>query len=157
MRQLAILTTILAAMPALMGADVYRWTDANGVINYTQQKPQGVNAELISASGRVRGDAAPQAVSAAAPAVANSGSTAGLNQDQQKIMEELKAAEAERKIAYEAAKKDNCERSQSVLSRLSSVGRVRVTADDGSVTILGEDERQKRISDAQRGVAENCS
>ncbi|MFK7912742.1 MAG: DUF4124 domain-containing protein [Pseudomonadales bacterium] len=156
MRQLAILTTILAAMPMLMGADVYRWTDTNGVINYTQQKPDGVQAELISSRGQVRRNPTSSAPAAAAP-VASTSQDPSLNAEQQKIMEELKVAEAERKVAYEAAKKDNCERSQSLLKRLSAVGRIRVTGDDGNVTIIGEDERQERISAAQRGVAENCN
>ena len=157
MRQLAILTTILATMPLLMGADVYRWTDATGVVNYTQQKPQGVNAQLISSRGQVRRSQAPEPAPAPAAATRTTLTTqADLNPEQQKIMDELQAAEAERKQAYEAAKKDNCERSRSVLKRLSEVGRVRVMDDKGEVTIIGEDERQDRISAAQRGVAENC-
>lgn len=156
MRQLAILTTILAATPLLMAADVYRWTDANGVVNYTQQKPQGIDAQLISARGQVRSSRAPEPTPAPAAPKTSLTTQADLNPAQQKIMDELKAAEAERQLAYEAAKKDNCERSQSVLKRLSEVGRVRVMDENGEVTIIGEDERQERIGAAQRGVAENC-
>lgn len=156
MRQLAVLITVLAALPALMGADVYRWKDTNGVINYTQQKPPGIDAELISASGQVRPSGPSAAPAKLAETPTAPAADSDLNAEQQKIMADLKAAEEERKIAYEAAKSDNCERSRAVLKRLSAVGRIRVAAEDGTQTILGEEERQQRISDAQRGVAENC-
>ena len=47
---------LLAAIPLLMGAEVYRWVDANGVVNYSQIKPRGVPAEqLTSIQFDVRG------------------------------------------------------------------------------------------------------
>lgn len=145
----------MAALPFLMAADVYRWVDANGVVNYTQQKPAGINAVLISSTGRVRSSNPPPAAMVE-PIPAPGAAAPELTSEQQKMLDDLKTAEAERLVAYEAAKKDNCERSRRVLEYLSANGRVRVRADDGSQKVLPEDERQQRIADAQRGVAENC-
>lgn len=150
----------LFAAPLLVAGDVYRWIDANGVVNYTQQKPEGVSATLISdgksrrRSGRSRADSpAAGAVAAAAAAGAEDGD---LNAGQQKMLDELKAKEAERKIAYEAAKKDNCARSRSLLSKLSARGRIRLNQEDGSQIVMREEDRQARIQAAQQGVIDNC-
>lgn len=160
MRQLAFFLAFMVASPALLGADVYRWKDANGVINYTQQRPQGFEAELISASGQVRSNRASSttvetvpAPSAAAPLAADGGE---LNAEQQKMLDDLKLAEQERQEAFLAAKNDNCERARGLLQQLSARGRIRVTGADGEQKILPEEERQQRISEAQQGVAENC-
>ena len=58
---------LLAAVPLLMGAEVYRWVDANGVVNYSQMKPRGVAAEQIATD-----PGAPPATPEAAPAPASS-------------------------------------------------------------------------------------
>ncbi|MGI9327194.1 MAG: DUF4124 domain-containing protein [Pseudomonadales bacterium] len=156
MRKFANLLLVLAATPLLMAADVYRWTDNNGVVNYTQQKPEGVNAILISSSGRVRGDsqAEPTQVQPIATPAADGSQ---LNADQQKMLDDLKVADAQRQEAFSAARADNCRRATSALEQLSVNGRVRVQDANGVQVMLGEDERQERIARAQQGVAENCT
>jgi hypothetical protein len=146
------------AAPLLMAGDVYRWIDANGVVNYTQQKPDGVSATLISdgKSRRRSSRSAPESAAAGAVATVASTEDGDLNAGQQKMLDELKAKEAERKIAYEAAKKDNCARSRSLLSKLSARGRIRLNQEDGSQIVMREEDRQARIQAAQQGVIDNC-
>ena len=43
-----------------------------------------------------------------------------------------------------------------LLDRLSANSRIRVRDDSGEERVMGEDERQDRIAEAQQGVAENC-
>lgn len=157
MRKFANLLLVLAATPLLMAADVYRWTDSNGVVNYTQQKPEGVNAVLISSSGRVRADSRSSEPAQVQPIPTPAADGSQLNADQQKMLDDLKVAEAQRKEAFETARADNCRRATTALEQLSVNGRVRVRDANGEQVMLGEDERQERIALAQKGVAENCT
>lgn len=154
------MTAGLGAVPSMAAADVYRWVDAQGVVNYTQQKPDGVSAVRISSSGQVQASRSSTAAPSPATATAKPGANTQdgkLTAEQQRMLEELKAAEAERQLAYDSARADNCERATRVLKRLQSSGRIRVKAADGTQSVMPEDDRQRRIAEAQEGVAANCS
>ncbi|MEM1231211.1 MAG: DUF4124 domain-containing protein [Pseudomonadota bacterium] len=157
----ALLLGALAGIaPALQAADVYRWVDANGVVNYTQQKPPGVEAVQVAGSSprarRASRAPAPSTPAAATASAAADTDSAALTAQQQKMLDELKAKEAEREAAYAAARRDNCERSRSLLSKLSARGRIRLTQEDGSQIVMREEDRQARIQAAQQGVIDNC-
>jgi hypothetical protein len=161
MRTPATIAFVLASLPALMGAGVYRWVDANGVVNYTQQQPPGVNADHIEAdSGRRLDDAATPPESAPA-AAADTTATAQPSKDrltdaQREALAGLEAAEQGRRDELANLKKANCERAQGVLDRLSANGRIRVRDADGIDRAMTEDERQERIGKAQHDVVDNC-
>ena len=72
------------------------------------------------------------------------------------MLNDLQSAEAARKQEVARIRESNCERSRRVLDRLSATARIRVRDDSGEERIMGEDERQNRIAEAQQGVAENC-
>lgn len=142
----------LASLPA--AADqIYRWVDENGVVNYTQQKPRGTEAESI-----VTDTGAPRAVSTtstvAAPASAATGEP--LSAEQEKMLEGLKAAERARQDEIARIKADNCQQSRDVLSRLTLKNRIRVKGPDGEYRVMPEDERQERIGKAQENIALYC-
>ncbi len=153
MRTLFKTALLICCLPFLTAADIYRWVDANGVVNYTQQKPKGVDAELVSGAHDTGAVAAqtPQAVSqpesAAQPA---------LNDEQQSLLRDLQAAEEARQQEVARVREDNCTRARSVLTRLTAKGRIRVRDDDGEYRIMNEEERQSRISEANQGIAMNC-
>jgi len=148
---------LICCLPLLTAADIYRWVDANGVVNYTQQKPRGIEAELVSGPSNTRAAVA-QAPQAQRP-TAQPGSAAQptLNEDQQGMLRDLQAAEEARQQELVRVREDNCTRARSVLARLTAKGRIRVRGDDGEYRIMNEEERQSRISEAQEGVALNCS
>ncbi len=151
-RRLWKLLPVLGALPLLMGAEVYRWVDENGVVNYTQLAPQGVEAERVRADTGQRIGAQPSepATAAAEPAEPE------LSEAQQRMLSRLQAAEQARQEELARVKQANCERARAVLERLSVHGRVRVRGEDGQERMMSEDERQQRISEAQQGVAANC-
>ena len=155
MRFVCKLGLALCCLPMLMGAAVYRWVDETGVVNYTQLKPEGVNAELVSAdTGRRVSDAAP--TQATAPAN-DRNDEQQLTEDQQRMLADLRAAEAQRQQEISKVREANCQQARDVLGRLTSRGRIRVTGDDGVERVMPEEERQERISEAQRSVAANCA
>jgi hypothetical protein len=163
MRTAATIALVLTSLPVLMGAGVYRWVDANGVVNYTQQQPPGVSSEHIEAhSGRrLDSDVTPPeaaAEAAAAPATSGAGQPSNdrLTQAQREALAGLESAEQVRRDELANLRKANCERAQGVLDRLSATGRIRVRHADGIDRAMPEDERQERIGKAQHDVVENC-
>jgi hypothetical protein len=147
---------LICCLPLLTAADIYRWVDADGVVNYTQQKPRGIDAELVSGPANPRADVT-RAPQAERPTVL-SGSAAqpALNEDQQGMLRDLQAAEEARQQEVARVREDNCTRARSVLTRLTAKGRIRVRGEDGEYQIMNEEERQSRISEAQEGIALNC-
>jgi len=146
----------IVCLPLLMAADIYRWVDQDGVVNYTQQKPKGIQAEIVS--GVSRSQHAPSSRQPASPRAGGDTQVRQpeLDEHQQRLLEDLQAAESARRQEVAKVREENCERARSVLGRLTEKSRIRVRGDDGEVRILDEEERQSRISEAQRGVATNC-
>lgn len=139
-------------VPLLMGAEIYRWVDENGVVNYTQQSPDGVPAERIvtrSGAPSVAVSMVPEAPVADAPDQA-------LSPQQRAELEKLQTIEKARQEEIARIKQSNCDRATSVLERLSSKGRIRVRDNDGQESAMPEEERQSRIADAQRDIVNNC-
>ncbi len=154
----AIRTILIAlastlATPAL--ADTYRWVDAEGVVNYSERKPRGVNAELVSRSNVPRTETRP--VETAAPGIPGATqSQPELSERQQEMLTELQTAETDRQAQVAKIRQDNCDTARRVLENLTVRDRVRVRMENGTTRVLGEEERQARIAEAQAGVVTNC-
>lgn len=159
-RLIAFLTLASFLPASFASADTFwRWVDSNGVVNYTQQKPYGVDAVEVStlpgASSSASSRPAPVAApSAPAPRAADG---SDLNESQRSVLEGLENAEQARQDEVARISQDNCDKSRSLLDQLSVASRIRVRGADGEQRAMPEEERQSRISDAQRGVAEYCS
>lgn len=156
-----IASLAFATASQLAVADTYRWIDKEGVVNYSERKPRGVDAELISDSGKPRRRSREPAPAPTYPTASssNSGSTStgdNLSEAQQEMLSKLQSAETDRQSQIAKIRSDNCERSRRVLANLSAKERIRVTAQDGTQRVLPEDERQQRIADAQQGIVGNC-
>lgn len=151
---LMFLSTVIVA-PPVAADEMYRWVDKNGVLNYSQIKPEGVNAEKVEtrAGTTARSPATP--APAADPAAASG--KPKLTEEQQRKLDELKALQQQEEQQIAEIKRANCEKSQKVLERLKLKEHVRIRNPDGTERALGEDERQKRIEEAQLGIATNCT
>ena len=133
-------------------AEIYRWVDANGVVNYTQKRPSDISADLVTTPL-----APPSArrLASRRPGPAET-KTRELSPEQQKMLDSLKEKEEARQAEIARIKASNCERSRNIVDRLSQEGRIRVKDSAGEERNLPEDERSQRINQAQKGVAENC-
>ncbi len=129
-------------------AEIYRWVDENGVVNYTQHKPENRASTTVS----TRASTPPEAETTEPAATPDS----DLSEEQQRMLDELKAREAERVEQVAEIRRDNCEKSRSVLARLTQSNRIRVRDSGGTERVLPEEERQRRINEAQEGIATNC-
>lgn len=154
MRLARRLLLILGLLPWLMGAAVYRWVDEDGVVNYSQLKPEGVDAELVSDTGERQ---RPRATPARPPSQTPPEDEQTLTESQQRMLSELQAAEQQRQAEIARVREANCQEARDVLQRLTSRGRIRVVGDDGQERVMPEEERQRRIDEAQRAVAANCA
>lgn len=159
MRSARHLALIVGLLPWLTGAAVYRWVDENGVVNYTQLKPEGVDAELVSGdTGRRTPATRPARPAPAIPATdqgADQGQT--LTEEQQRMLSDLKAAEQARQAEIARVRETNCQEARDLLQRLTSRGRIRITGPDGEERAMPEEERERRIDEAQRAIVANCS
>lgn len=132
----------------------WRWVDSNGVVNYTQQKPYGIDAVQVST---LPGGSSPS-TSSSSNSAASSGDEAepSLDERQQSVLDALQQAELARQQEVARIEQDNCNRSRDVLNRLNVRSRIRVRNADGSARMMDETERQERIAEAQQGVAQYC-
>jgi hypothetical protein len=158
MRPLPKACLLLLALPLLVGADIYRWVDENGVVNYSQRQPEGVRAERVSAITGERVTPAATTATPPSPAPAAGAQTGDqLTEAQQQMLADLQAAEQARQAEVARIRQANCEQARDLLDRLTARGRIRVRGDDGVERVLPEEERQQRIEEAQRGIVVNCS
>jgi len=155
MKRLLLLTALLTLSTVAFASSLYRWVDRDGVVNYSERPPEGVNAVPVDQRvtrpvTQTPSPDAPASDASATPAEAK------LTDAQRRKLEELRALHAEEERQVAEIRKSNCEKSRKVLERLTQTQHIRVRNDDGSQRIIGEDERQKRINEAQVGIASNC-
>jgi len=157
MRAIRPFCLLALCLPLLMGAEVYRWVDENGVVNYTQVKPRGVAAEPINTRG-AGASAASQAARAAdlSPAEAERQLLQQQLEQQARLREQLEQAEQQRRQDMAQIRQDNCDMARSTLEQLTVRSRVSETNDRGERRVLPEEERQQRIKQAQDAIVENC-
>jgi len=173
MRALLSFSLVVSCISLPVVAETYRWVDANGVVNYAEQKPRGVASDRVTViSDSKPAKSAPTA--SPAPAVTSTASTssratpastsvgansrkADLTAEQQRMLEKLEQAEQERQATVAQIREQNCQRSREVLSNLSAKDKIRVNMPDGSQRALPEDERLERIRQAQDGIVRNCN
>ena len=140
-----ILTIILALAVTPVGAAMFKWTDANGNVQYGAFPPAGVEAERIKGSPQPRSQ--PQSTTP----------QQRLKDLEQRQKEEgEQAAEAAANQQREEAKKKNCEIAKKNLANLQRGGHRRVRLPDGTVTYLEDEDRQQRIEENKKRVREFC-
>jgi len=148
---LIIITMVLLQSPPVF-AQIYKWTDGSGEVHYTQTPPpSGVGSEEIQG----------------APPPAESAET--IHQEQQRLQQRLDAmderlAEQEEKEAIEKQRQElseinekNCITAKNNLAKLHQGGIKRYLTPEGDVIRLTEEERQRRITEAQGQIDKYCS
>ena len=141
MRRSLIASALIVLMSTpVMAAQVYKWVDAQGVTHFGAQPPEGQQATSVNTTIAP----APAAIPTKLPQV-------GVDEEQQAIDEKVKKEVA----AKEAERKQYCEKMRTNLAQLENNPRLREEV-NGEVRRLDENERQKRIAEAKKAIAENC-
>lgn len=132
---------LLTLSGAVMAGQIYKWVDAQGVTHFGAQPPQGQAAQSLSTA------TAPPKPSLAPLEAAGSGES-----EQRAIDQSVKKQVADQ----EAERQRYCTALRTNLAQLQNNPRVRVE-DKGEVRRLSEEERQARISETQKKIADTCS
>ena len=136
-----VLASPLAAGPSA----IYRWVDEHGQIHYGDRPPSGVQADAIPP-----------------PLPAGSDEEVRHLQDYVRTLE-VQDAECARQAEQErqqqeraAARRADCEASSERRARLEKPRQLEYQP-DGSTRRLTEEERQTRIADTEKRIADVCS
>lgn len=146
MRRMIITSSLLLAMSATaMASQVYKWVDEKGVTHFSAQPPQGQQATSVN-TATPQPKPAPAEASKAAPTFESIADPEQAAIDE-KVKQEVAAKEAERK--------KYCTDVRTNLAQLENNPRVRAEV-DGEIRRLSEEERQTRITEAQKSISDNC-
>ncbi|HTS52640.1 MAG TPA: DUF4124 domain-containing protein [Burkholderiales bacterium] len=148
------LALCLLILPAWAG--LYKWTDENGKVHYSDQPPPG---DVKKSETIKQPSPAPTA-----PAVAGAKPSAAAKTPAEQEMEfrrrRLEAAEAEAKAKKDAQdaedKKRNCERATAQVASLQRGGRVTRPGPNGEQIYLNDDEIAKELINARRSADSWC-
>jgi len=139
----------LLGVPNQSHARLYKWIDADGNTHYTQQPPpDGIAAEDIKLPASVNIDTEQATKSF---------------EEQQKKEQELSEAvkkEGKERIREEEHAdliKENCKKSKAKLENVQNTGRIKAVDEEGNVVRATEEERQRRIKEAQENIKKWCS
>ena len=151
LRRLPVIWVLLvfAASPAVADRqNMYKWTDDQGEVHYTQFPPPGHKAEKLQPPP---------------PPAQSAESTENDLQQQMETMdkenkEQLEGAkDAKQWAEIQKIRRTNCETANKNLVNLQRGGNVRYMGSNGEVIRLTEEERQKRIEEANAQIKENCN
>lgn len=128
-------------------ADLYKWTDAQGKVHYSDQPPAG-QAQTLKGTSAAQSKTTDQAQQS-------------LNAEDQAYQKRRKEAEEARTKAEKDAeqariKRENCDRARSRLSTLQNTPRVYTLDASGQRTYMDETARANAIANSQKAVSDFC-
>jgi hypothetical protein len=135
------ISTVVVSTPVQAG--MYKWTDAEGNVHYSQQRPRDAEYERIKKQKAPRpGTASPT------PSSTSSAGAADTEQDQasKTVAEEISKNAEIRKKNCEAAKKN---------LKVFQIYR-RVKGEDGKIRVVSEKERAEQIQRSKEAIREFC-
>ncbi|MFQ5660920.1 MAG: DUF4124 domain-containing protein [Gammaproteobacteria bacterium] len=141
-----VIALLLFFATAAAQAAMYKWTDADGIVHYSEHPPTGMSAEVIKAPSRVDSESALKALRQ---------ETIRANKLEQ--AREKAAAERKKRAEYLAVKEDNCRKAQTRLDHLKNTRRIRAVDAEGNVTRTSEEEHQARIAAVAAKVDKWCN
>ncbi|MFN3237661.1 MAG: hypothetical protein ACE37D_11460 [Pseudomonadales bacterium] len=144
------LTTFVNAEPE----EYYTWVDENGVTNYAERNPEGIDATFV---GRSRAFGRPGAPAESGPfdrPAEQPASSEPSEIDPDALVDENAAA-----LAAELAetKRRNCEIGKNNLAQLKAFARIRVSDEKGENRILTDEEKAAKTEQARQVIRDNCS
>jgi len=142
-----IAVTLLISAPLVHGA-VYKWQDEQGITHFSDAPPPGRRFEIVPQPRLPPAD--PEAARRLEELLQ---SQKQAEEDQQKKKQEQMEAKEE-----EAARADTCRQAKERLTVLESRpgSRIKITEPDGTQRRLTEEERQTRLAEAQKQIADSC-
>lgn len=144
MRKYLFVLTMLYGANA--GAELNKWIDEQGRVHYSDRPPAGVEATPVRA--------APPPASAPAPSKSYVEREAELRKASQSQAET--SASSALQQANAEIEKANCNAARQTLRSLQQEGRIVEFDAQGERRYLEDDERQRRIAEAQADIGKSC-
>lgn len=128
-------------------AELYKWTDGQGKVNYSDQPPT-VNAQTIKNSAVGQAKTTTQA-------------TQSLDAQDQAYQKRRKEAEdarakAEKEAEQARVQRENCTKARKNLSTLQNTPRVYTTNAAGQRTYMDDSARAGALANSQKAVSDFC-
>ncbi len=140
---LFLLSGALTIAPPAPAAEVYRWTDENGRVVFSETVPPGVQAERISTRP--------------APHTAQDSSPDPAQRPQELApREETTRAEVRKPRKDPALRAENCMKARNVLGELETRPRVKALDVKGEPYFITDKERAERTAAAKKSIEAWC-
>jgi hypothetical protein len=143
---LMIIATFCVLWAIAAKADVYRWVDSQGKVQYSDQPPMGVNAQKMTIKSL---GTQPEA-----------GTKSYQEKDQDFRKRKVEQEEQSKKQAQNdqqlKIRQDNCSQAKGHLASLQAGGRIAKVTEKGEREYLDENGIAAAIADAQKAVAGWC-
>lgn len=139
--------SLMGASPAQ--ADLYKWTDSQGQVHYTDQPPAKEQSQRI---GRSTDPEREQEARSARQELADKVSQS----QRQRQLEQEARAKRQAELDKEQQKADNCSKARERLSLLQQNNRISRLNDQGQRYILDEAQRQAAITEARQQADKLC-
>lgn len=143
--QILLLGLLLAAAPALMAREVYRWVDEQGVTQYTQYPPPDRSWERVEATPRAPDDA--QESRAETQQLLESA-------EERAYRERLEREEAERLRESRAERAEWCPQARRQLQALRN--RPRIRQQDEGYRLMTQEEQEAKARELQEKIERRC-
>jgi hypothetical protein len=160
--QRILLTLMLAFAPMLAQAQMYKWVDENGHVQYSDRPPPpGAKSDQVTKSSS-RTPTAPAPATATAPATAGkspapTGAAAQeLEFRKRQLAAQDKAKDDEKKAADAKAKEENCENAKARVKTLEDGGRIQKPSAAGDREYMGTDEIEAEKPIARKKADDAC-
>lgn len=136
---------VAALLPAVAGAQAYRWVDEKGQVHYSQVPQPGKNAQPV-------GPAAP-------PSAAPNQDALNRSLDESKESEAGKRTAAERAAQAQQQVDAQCRQAREQLSYMDekTARRMGTTDEQGNVSRVTEEQFQSRRNEILKILSEHCS
>ena len=141
------LATALSAVPSVQAAKLYKWTDEQGNVTYSERKPIGQEAEAI----RLRGATL---------------DSSGAQEKLDRLNEQAAAQGKDRKFAESSASvtaereermANNCKIAQENMRILRTTSRIQAKDENGEPYFLDESGIQAKMAATQQQIENNCN
>jgi hypothetical protein len=139
----AALTFLIVAN---VGAEIYKWVDEEGNVNYSQHPPQGGGEiSTIKPPPKVDTEAAVKQLEDQRKAFSD--------QKEEKAKQDKETQKGAEQIAL---RESNCQKARAKYDNVVNTRRVRALDEYGNVTRVTDEEHQRRIADAAAKIAKWC-
>jgi hypothetical protein len=139
------LTLLLCGLPLAASAQIYKWTDANGQVHFSQNPPKQGSYQDVTPQGPISGTSTDSSGRPLPPPPRGNGSSSS-------------SAPAQQALRASADNAERCAKANERISYLQekTAHRLFVTGDDGQPARMTDEQFDQQLQDARDAAAKYC-